>query len=117
MIYTSEDVILAAQEIKELIEGEKEDDTKFVLAELYAKAGTTDRARKLLTGYKKSLDLNTTKREYIKLVNKAIDLASTKRIKKFDWDEWWEQKREIGSIDGEYVSGNGVFTARKNEGR
>jgi len=92
LIYEGEDIIQMAEEIKELMQGETEENLQFLLAELYYHTGFTQRAQKSLKAYKKELSKAG---ENVKLVNLGLAVAMNSRSAKINWDEFWRKKAEL----------------------
>lgn len=71
-----------------------------MLAELYCVSGLTDRAKKHLKTYKKSLD-PVSQKNYIKLANMSMQLIDNPKTTRYNWDELWIKKEELEKIKTE----------------
>ncbi len=85
LIYENQDIVQAAEQIKELLEGEGSLERELVLAELYFNAGLVDRAKKELRKYKGTLQTP----EDIKIVAEAIKLLESNKTKRHNWEGLW----------------------------
>ena len=88
-------------EINDLLEGVDETTRILVLAELYFTLGIPMRSEKSLKVYKRKLEKAESKSENdIKLIKRALELVKGKKTKRYNWDNFWQEKDEIAN-DGE----------------
>ncbi len=90
IIYQETDIMKAAKQIEDIIEGLNSDEQALLLAEFFYHSGLKTRAEKTLKAYRKGLD-ETSKKE-IKTINQAIELTKAESTQEFSWNAFWERK-------------------------
>lgn len=88
IIYSEDDLSSKYNQIIEILESQSEEVTICVLVEFYNSSLNNYSARKLIKEYKEKLDLVVDSKK-IKLLKILLELISSKKVSRINWNEFW----------------------------